>query len=331
MAELRFWLLTIGTTVMIWIAADQQVTTTYELVVPFSLKPASREAFQVEVLDGPVAHITVVLRGPNRIIDGLKKMEPDLAIELVVSEHKSGQYTLDLAEEIRNQTDLFPSGLSVAAVAPAFLDVRVDQFVQRDVPLVVDEGDLKFEGKLQLDPTHAVVTISESQFSQLTNEQKVIVITVVQAFAQVPEGQAIQRTVAIPKKVGDVPAVRVDPSQVTLTGTVQARTRELELPTIPVWVAASPALLNRYVVKLEGQEGPTTLPIRVRGPLDVIDKLERDTRRIIALVQITSDEIQNMLKPGYSELPVFSGLPEGVTLVNDVERVSIELEPRQSP
>jgi len=329
MAHLRFWTLTIGTTLLIWIAADQRVATTLEVKVPFSVKPVARDSMTLNLIDSEQAFISILFRGPNRKINQLKALKDTLAVQLPISERQSGPYRLNLADELRRQPDLFPAGLAIVSVFPPTLTIEVDRYVKRSVKLVVEVDDLKLDGIPHLDPSEVMVTVGEESFNQLPREQRVILVPAEAAFSQASEGEFVQKPVVVPKKVGDITVLRVEPAQVTLSGTLQTRTEELVLRTVPIWLQASNEVADRFKIILDEQEGTVTRSVTVRGPVGIIRTLKEDPAQfdIKGLVEITLEEAMQKRKPGETipQVPQVINLPPGVEQVGQVERVDIQL------
>ncbi len=339
MQQLRLLALTAGMTGLIWVAADQRVTRSVEIDVPFQVKPASGDSMALTVVDSKTDRIQIEFRGPSRTINRLRSIQDTLSIELEVSERDSGKYELTLLDELRTQMGQmgqFPDGVAIVSTSPTSITIDVDHYVDQPVRLVVGAGNYEFDGPPQLDPSKVIVKVPEKQFKRLSAEQKVITIPVDRALTgEAQEGQLIQKAIPVPKVLdGGLGVIHVEPQQVTLSATLLQRIKTDRIRTVPI--RAMPAnldLWDRYQLKFT--EAPdnkiVTRLVVVRGPTDIVTELVENASKynIFGYININRDDVEEGKPSARIAKPVHVlNLPKGVELVEEPEPVEIELVPR---
>lgn len=339
MQQLRLLALTAAMTGLIWLAADQRVTRSLVMEVPFALKPAVANSMALAALDPGLSRLRLGFRGPSRAISELRSVQDVLSFELEVSERNSGRYELTLLDEFRAQIDRWsqiPGGVAIVSVTPPSMTIEVDRYVERTVRLVIGKGGFEFDGSERLDPLEVSVKVPGKRFDQLSPDQKVITIAVDRALSgETQDGQVVQKAIPIPRVLdGGLEVVEVEPQHVTFSATLLQRIKTDRLRTVPIRVmAARLDLWNHYELKFSEAPGNkvVTRLIVVRGPTDIVRELLEDASKynIFGYIQITRDDVQEG-KVG-TRLPKrvhVLNLPKGVELSEDPEPIEIELVPR---
>ena len=125
----------------------------------------------------------------------------------------------------------------------------------------------------------------------------------------------------------------VDPPQVTVSGTLRARTVEGRIKTVPIKLMISNDMTERLQVVFGGQEGNiVTRELLIRGPAEVVRALEDGTSGydVLGFVEVSSADERRELVEGENILktPQFINLPPEVQQAADVEQVEIRLVTR---
>ena len=335
MAKLRLYFLTAVVTCMIWITADQQVTKTVEMTLPLVVKPVVTGRMNVQMVDPNVTTAALTFRGPNQAITHLRNMRESLQARVELTPRPSGQYELNLLEELRNQDDLFPPGVVVTSVFPATTTVIIDQYLPYTIPVRFDPGQLKFEGEPQVEPNRVSVLAPELAMKNIVEEQRVLVIPAAKVMNQdTAEGQQIRQSVAVPLELNGISLREATPKQVTVTATLKQRTRQGLIRTVPIHLRLTPNISWGYKILLDGGQAVVTRSLKVEGPTATIDALEENPSRfdVFGYVEITSEDVRlTEVQPGEKLLkqPKFVNLPNGIKQIQDVELVEVEIVPVQ--
>ena len=119
--------------------------------------------------------------------------------------------------------------------------------------------------------------------------------------------------------------VTLEPGTVTIYATLLQKTKTATIAAVPIHVAASFDLFNRF--QIETRDGSTliTRAITVSGPAETVDRLTGGTARVSGVIVLTADLAAI---PGeFHELaPVFD-LPSRVRLTAPVAPVEFRLVP----
>ena len=273
MQQVRLVALTIAMTGMIWIAADQRVTRLVEIDVAFKIKPAAGTTLHLTVEGPPVDSLLITFKGPNRALSRLKANRESLSIELPISERLSGSHNLNLVSELMAQADQLAGvleGVAIVATTPGTMTIIVDHYVEKQVRLKVDSGNLDFDGDPEFYPPVVAAMVPERKFDALPPDKQTITISIGRLITeQAQEGQLIQKEVLVPHELdGGVPVSRIDPERVTFSATLLQHTKRVRLLTIPVNLMVSNIeIWARY--QLEFADDPEkrilTIPIWVRS------------------------------------------------------------------
>ncbi len=327
MSLIRFWAMTVGMTILVWFAADQSVTRSVQVQMPIDIRPAVVDSMKITVDEASRGPVELEFRGPNRAISEFREIKDTLRPRIEIAERDSGKYQLDLVEELRKHMDRFPDGLAVVKATPPTVSIAVDRFVSRDVRLEIDAGDLELTS-FELVPDVVVATVPQQQFDALPPAERVITIGVESMLANVIEGETSRHDIAVPLTIGSFSAHAVRPQKVTFTARLFRRTKTVSIKTVPVGVMYSAINLTENRVHFSDQDDAlVTVELRISGPVDKIEDIERDPIGYIdAYIRITREDIERNLKPGESipKTPVIR-LPEGIELVQLPDDINIQL------
>lgn len=331
MRTLRFWLLNIGLTCLIWSGADQFVTMSEVITVPIQIVPSAPSVTLVRLADGERLTVQITFRGPNQSVNKLVESKSTLTAKLEIKPRDPGGYTLDLVDEFRTQMDQFPEGLTITETDPAGVSIDVDKYVQKRVAVVLDDAGMEFDGAPLLDPSEVTITVPQKQFEGLSPEQRVLVISAERAFQGAIPGRPVHKQIPLPKELSGIPLAEVLPPRITLSATLKSLTEELTIPTVAIRILTSGEMIDQYRVILDGQERPAepvTRAITIRGPVDLLRAIADDPAgfQIIGFLNITRADALRGDKP-FARTPEFINLPVGVELVQDAEPVQVQLLP----
>ncbi len=328
MVQIRFWILVILVTCLIWIAADQGVTKTYVISTPLTVKAREGRKMLVRPADANLRSIDLTFSGPNHSISQLKTVEDSLTTQLALGDREPGSYTLDLAKELQTQMEQFPPGLTIVSVHPPSLHVDVDRFVERQIPLRLDKGEVVLEGEPQLNPTAVKAVVPEKGFDSLPDAQKVIVLSGATVLKGVKEGESVSKPVSVPRETAGIKFQSVEPSEVTLMATVKVRTTEGRLPTVPIRLLIGNDVIKRFQITFGLTDDPiATCEIMIRGPVDIVhDLIEKASKYgVRGYVEITMEDAERGLSGALMKVPQILNLPKDVELAKTPEPIEIHI------
>jgi hypothetical protein len=285
--------LTILLTILIWIYAEAQFTTTQQ-DVPINVRIAAGTSnFAVRTLLDPatkrysdVLSFVVTLQGPKSQIDQIFQESQGAVRDRAAEDRLAALTFIPTVEQLRqaaggemhpyvlpmlNRLDYFRSrGVTVTFAAPDYVSIEVDSVTRL-------RKDAAFQSavavdSVTLDPGTVEVLIP-SQTLRTVGESKIAVRAVPQNEQQLA-ALPPDTDKAVPVRfVVDYPGVRddrirVEPGQGTAT--VRLRRTEqsvLNVNDVPVWVSGPPALLGRYDVEVT----PRLVTVVLSGPNALMD------------------------------------------------------------
>jgi hypothetical protein len=329
MDQIRFWGMTVGVTALIWLAVDQSVTTTTEIIVPLNIEPAVADSMMISASR---TEVLLVLRGSNSAIAELRTSDQDRSARVILEQRDSGAYRLDLKNELRERLDGFPPGLSVERTMPEVVDVDIFRYVQRQVSVSYRADDVKFN-EPQLSPDVVTITVPDGPFDDLERTRQRLELAIDARDAS--EGE-FTCSLPIPNEIGGVPILKSEPREVRFVGEIVGRNARVRLPTVPIRVMFPSNDLNAISAKFrvrfsDHTNDIVTSEVYITGPADIVQAIAENPRQygVEGYVMLTREEAEKARQPGEKILrtPQFL-LPPGVELSEPAPApVAIELTP----
>jgi hypothetical protein len=347
--------LTILLTILIWMYAEAQFTTT-QPDVPIDVRIASSTPdFVVRTLD-PVTKrysdtlsFIVTLQGPKSQIDQIFEASQGAARDKSAEDRLAALTFIPTVEQLRqaaggelhpyvlpmlNRLDYFRSrGVTVTFAAPNYVSIDVDSVVRL-------RKDAVFQSSIAvdsatLDPGNVEVQVP-SQLLRTIDESRLSVRAVPQndeQLAAVPP----DTDKSIPVRfVADYPGprddrIRVVPGQGNATVRVR-RTQQgvLSVSDVPIWVSGPPALLAHYNVDVT----PRSVALVLSGPNSLMDATRQrlaggpQAAGISAYLDLTSDDRPSTTA---ARRRLRYMIPDGLTLVQAPTDASFKLSETSPP
>ncbi len=306
LTKLRNLPLTIVLTILIWMYAEaQNVTSKDNLPITIRVTPfANDEVLRlVDPMDGK---FRISVGGKQASVDRVANgRQEELASMDFTPAHRLplGQKVTVDSVAVLNALPYFQrNGLTVTSASPAQIRLDVE-------PQVLVRKAIIFRGNLpvKITPDHADVLMPQSVRDSVGEGHINVYARPLRELDTLP--RQVEQTIAAQLIVeGPAPTddrVVVSPQQVTLTLTIpQQREQSVEVPEVPVRIAAPPELLARYTIEIR----PKSVRVTVAGP----DKLLERIRTALAQGgQDTDTKIRAYvdLEPGDKPSDAFTSRP----------------------
>jgi len=229
----------------------------------------------------------VTVRGPRFLVSPILQSQPGIRVRVPSDVDKSFLATL-----ARDNIEL-PPGVQLVAIDPPEFQVRLDQLVTRELPVVVPQiGHLRkglVLNRFAVSPERITVQGPEREVSSLIQvETKAVDLR------SVTESASLDLSLRSPGN---------------LITTTQSQIRV----AMDVVVQASEKKFDQLAIELRSSTGkvlvinPTKVSVEVSGPRDIVAALNRD--QIIPYVRLGGEEADG------SDLKVGVDLPSGIQLV----------------
>lgn len=218
-----------------------------------------------------------------------------------------GDHIIDLRAAFQSLPEVDRLGVSIAAVDPPTVTLKIQEMVTRELPVRADLAGIETQGEVSITPALVSVRMLASQAAKL---DKAAFATAAVSDAdrerlRGPGPQTVTTPVRLPAELAGAAPIRVTPELVRLTFTPRALVEEYVIPSVPVWITLPPTEAKRWDVEIvDGFKFVQN--VTVRGPGDTIEELR--SRRLLALafVMLTSDELEAGIT---SKAAVFAPVP----------------------
>ncbi len=316
-------------TLVIWFLADQASLIRIDNI-DIQIAVASDAGLKVDVLNPNPPVFTVSFEGPTREVDRLRAearagaLVLDYPLPSVFS--RPGGYELDAARVIDLHPEITRRGLSVTSVAPATLDVRVDELVTLKMPVQLDAGRVQISSDARIEPREVRVTMRRGDLEQIPPDRHFVVARVEDLLARVPPDQTLSLAdVILDNQVHRLPIVSLDPTTVDVTARVLGEQVTVRRSGVVVFLRASVEFLQRYNVVV-ADRNEWRVDIELRGDKDRLESLT--AQRIDAFVNLTIEQA-SVATGGTIVAEVQFQLPEGVELVGPPPQLQVRITPRE--
>jgi len=306
---------------LIWWIANQSVGETRRFTV--RLRVAGGVGWIATLESSP--EFTLVLAGPNRLLDrleaGLAGVGDFLDYRLTPSEAESGPVFERDAREVLYRTSLIErSGLTIETIEPPEVRFRVDRLVAGEVSVQPDFGTIEVVSSAVTPPRVGV----EMPGVALGNLNGKVTVQVENALRDWTASHPGEIDFSLTAAVEIDGALRVEPTQVTLSGRVVGLLGTKQVGPIQILPGVPLAMQKRFLIEPAGNED-FRADLTVRGPKDRLSQLEPD--RIQAYFDVkTADEALAGQTINRRAVVV---LPPGIELVGEPPEVSFKLTPKE--
>lgn len=309
---------------MIWLLADYSLTDTAAVQVRIELPAPGPGRMRLTRVDPTLTIVEAQVSGKKAIISQLRAREP-ISVRLRISDRAAGRYHLNLLDEIKSQESEL-SNVFVQAINPETMEVNVDRDITRSMPIQIQSaGTLEYETPPRTEVSEVQVTMSELAYRELEAKDPTalrVLLDPDEYLRTAPRGVLMTDIVPLKSVVGGY-QVQLDPDSVILRFKLQERLKEMTLSAVPIKIEASLDLFNNYEVEVRGAGPVLTQPITIKGPPEVIERVESGDIRIHGAIALTAADKADPGTYRY-RTPRFI-LPEDVELVGEPADVELRL------
>lgn len=318
--------------VLIWLFAEAQSVSESDVDVRLSVHSPAGSGLFVSV-DDPAwtGRASVRLQGARAALDEASRQLAD-GVPLFVGgagiAAEPGRQIVDLRSTLMANPPLDRADVTIASVEPRTLELRIDELTRvPNVSVRVDLPGVQTVGDIQVEPPTVALVIPNrvrEAFGARLNSLAVVATLPPSVLRAIPEGgpHKFDARLVLPDVLEGEPAARIEPQSVSITFRVQSTTESLTIPSVPVWPMAPPTEINRWSIEVD----PILLrEVQLSGPSDVIQRIRSGDLRVIATVQLSSDELEQGIT---SKAPIIVGLPDSVRVESRLEPVRLTITPR---
>ena len=346
MDRLKVLPLTLLLTVLLWLYADANLTSTQsDLPIHISVIAAPDTGARTVQLAKPAnGNFQITIQGPrNRVqrvrqqCDGRAVFTTEDVNNLVYVVHHPDQLAIGTHDELDavkvfNSLPFFRQRrINIISVKPAIIQINVDEMVTAIRP--IDFRQLR-DIPVTLTPPTAKVVLPRSLLASIGGKSQVRVIAhpLVDPTTLPPNTQqTIQAQLVVHYPGTPNTQVTVYPSTASITLKIPAQPRKkLFIGIVPVWVSGPPWLLNRYTIETQ----PTTLNVTVSGAAHQLRLLRTEVirgnaaparKRVVAVLHILPT-----WQPGshFVSRRIHYRLPRGISLIDGPRHILCKFQRR---
>jgi hypothetical protein len=288
-------------TILIWLFAESQTLARTEVETVMTLEAPEGLDRVVRWMSGQdSARVALSLEGPRSEVESAAVRLRREGIEVAVGAPggpgvEPRMYDLDLREAAQLAAREALGGVSVRAADPLRQRVEVDELLElEDVPVEFEGEGLDLAEPATLDPATVRVSGPATVLRPLVDNDALRVEARLDrsALASLRPGasQRVEARVEIPGLSSEQRSrVTVAPSRVGVRLAIRNRTSSVDVATAPVQILGLPSDLARWRVTPAQRfvDG-----LRVTGPSDVVSRVADREVSVVAVVRLTSDELQ---------------------------------------
>ncbi|RMH10845.1 MAG: hypothetical protein D6695_10675 [Planctomycetota bacterium] len=343
LARVRTGLVVTIITLLVWILAEGQTLRVQGASAQVRFETGSSQRIvRVDPNEGFDGMIELRVSGSmTRLEDLAEALREPLTVNVDLSAPVgTGKRVLDLRDAIRSTRPFEKSGLSLLEVTPRFVQVEVDELVEREIPVRVELPDVQLEGAPRAEPDTVTYVLPRSVSEAMDPEQAFVrAVVQPQQLANLPTGRAqrIESVRLVPSAaLAESWYARTSAAQVAVLLTLRSRTSTEVLPSVPVQIRVAPAELERFHIFVP-ENDRFLHDVTIRGPSTLIERIRTDPSvRPVAVVSLDFEELERAVTSKEAVITFPTGF-ESVEAQADELTVSLIItrrnddEPEQPP
>lgn len=294
LSKIKTFVATIALTLLIWLAADQNVTDSINVEVPVRL--AADDRFAVIVSPSRVVNFSMTLTGRRRRLSEFReKMESrkptpfEAMVDRAVRSSSDSQVMVS-SELLRQVRELSGAGLTVSEIEPSSVTVLVDDYaVVQEIAVNPNYGSLQVNASCS--PATVSARLPRFAAGPLSREKVIRVdaeAAIRTAKSARPEDRSFTVTVRLPTEIETGIPIAYTPGEVTLKGGVEALTEQRRIGPVQVKFLIPDEVQQKF--RVVPADGSNFRPdIDVVGPPAMLARL--DAKDVRGLVEIKASDV----------------------------------------
>ncbi len=303
-------------TMIIWLLAESESLRTEKLRIEVAFR-SDPDVYLVKL--GPTqdftGNVTLKLEGSNARVDALAAtlrkgvfLKPgDDGVS-----REAGEQSINLETAIRALPIVRNSGVSITEVEPSTAIIFVDNMKSQMIPVrvIIPEGRL-IEGGAEVSPSTVQFTYPVSMAKDFPIDLAALARLEPAALASLPEGRqgTIHNiTLELPAEVWPLDAIKLSPSQVSVSVQLRSRVDVYSIASVPVQLRLPVDATGKYDLDTDISE---LKDVSVVGPIDLIEQIKAGKLNPIATISLSTQELERATITGQvlAKEPLFSDIP----------------------
>lgn len=333
-AKVQTYIIVTIISALIWLYAESE-NVKLQKPMTFNVLFVAPPGQKLAITPGPKHRVQITVRCATSQFSQLQRLQGSpIRLTVTSNDPQSQDYPeqiIDLREQLHN-SPIGELGVSIEEIQPKTVSLQIEQIEQMTMPISIDSvvsGDTQLAGQPTVTPTSASVEIpasvaEEAQFIKLV--AGVAPEDTSHLEENVPGELKVPLTLSMPSHLRDnmrqfTPVIT--PPQATVTITIRKRTGSTDVPGVPILIVAPWAELKRFSIELEDNQRVLDEKVKVTGPRDVIDKIDRNELKVWAELRLTADDLES----GITSKPLLINVPSGVRVDSAIPSANFVIKP----
>lgn len=309
-SKIKTFIATVGLTLLIWLAADQNVTDTVRVEIPVRL--AADDRYAVLYKPARVVNFSMTLTGRRRRLaefrDRLESRKPSPFESQVDRAHRSSSeaQVMVSSEIIRQIKELAGAGLAIDDIDPPNVTVLVDDYeVVPDIAVSPNYGTLRVDALCS--PPKVSARLPRFAAGGLRREGLIRVdaeAAIREAKAARPDERTFTATLRLPTEIDAGVPIGFTPSEVTLKGGVESLTETKPIGPVQIKFLIPDEVQQKFrVVAAAGSNFRPVINV-VGAPASLARLDPRDVRGLVEIKAADVDQAgQEISRNAVFDLP----------------------------
>lgn len=299
--------------VTIWLFAEAESLGEYSGVTRIQFVAGDAKDLWVRTSEGFDGTVTIDIEGSRA---ALVKARDALAAGIRLTPGMpgvpagEGRQTVNLLQALEGYRPLEQAGVKVVSIRPQNVEVSVRELVRQSIPVEPMLSGVELAGPAKPNPESARIRLPKKDWESFGPQLRAPATLRTDQLTRLPPSGPVKvdARIQLPASLIGVEGVELLDATATLEFTIKARFASASFPLVPVQVILPPVDLENWRVRLERED--QALSADVTGPNDVVERLKSSGDRLIAMLPLSSDELDQ----GIASKEVAFGLLRGSTI-----------------
>ena len=311
--------------ILVWLYAEAQ-NPAQPVRTELSLQIRAPHGSNWRVRQGSATNINLLITGSTGELRNLERDLSNEPIRVALGEHgiraEAGRFSEPTVPLLERLPIFAERRVRLRDAEPTVIEYTVDRVVEQT--LEVDPApfeSVEVEGAIDIDPLTVILRLPEAMLDS-TGESSLRVVATprLESLNDLRPGEryTVDGALSVPG-IADQSLLEFTPTRVRMSFTVRSTRAETTKLNVPVHFVIPPLDQGLYSIEIEEAIIPE---LRLAGPNDLIEQVDRGDVRITAQLLLSSDD----LATGVTEKEVsFSHLPDGLEVISDpiIAQISI--------
>ncbi len=281
--------------VILWLFAEAESLSSYSAITRVHFVAGEGTSRTVRAGEGFAGSVNVDVEGSRAALEKAKEiLAGGVRLELGKPgvPFTDGTHSVNLLEAIQAYPSLTQAGVQVVAVSPQNVSIRIVELETRQTPVDALTPGVQVVGSVRVTPETVAVRLPRSEWEAMTSPLRLTAQLTEEQVRQLPSSGVARveaRVTAPSVGTGFEPFSGGTPT-VSLEFTVKNRNASATFSAAPVQVILPPIEAGTWRVEVDQQD--QFLSLEVSGPSEIIERLQAAGNPVIAIVALSSDELE---------------------------------------